>query len=97
MSGKCTSKITRVAVFKSVRHGFELVLDNSMGDVSGYVRVSEFIDVEFPPLSDDKQIQLHVKELDAERTRLVRKHCEELAVIDERKSRLLALTHDKVA
>lgn len=83
----------KVARYKSVEHGYENVNDGSLEGCASYVRISEFVDVEFPPLDNDEQIQKEVAALDHVRQKTVEEFSRKLAEIDQRKRNLLALTH----
>ncbi len=81
----------KVAKFKSLEYGYESVSDEGLDHLPNYVRLSEYVDVEFPPLGRDEVIQKQVSALDAVRERIVEEFTGKLAEIDRRKQELLAL------
>lgn len=83
----------RIALFKHIEFGYETSCSEHMEDSDKYVRISEYVNVEFPELSGDDQIAGQVRKLDELRDKEVAEHVQRLAAIDERKSRLLAITH----
>ncbi len=40
----------KLAIFKSIEHGFNTIDDEDFESINRYVRISEFVDVEFPLL-----------------------------------------------
>ena len=84
----------RIALFKNTEFGFDSIGGKYLEAGSNYVRTSEYVEVEFPPRMADEVVQDQVKALDAERQLVIAKYVKTLANIDERKARLLALTHD---
>lgn len=83
----------KIAKYKDVEFGFEVVGNEFLDNVESYVRISEFVDVEFPPISSDELIQKHVSVLDKAREKVVTEFTRKLADIDRRKSELLSITH----
>lgn len=83
----------KIAKYKDVEFGIETVSSELLENCSSYVRVSGFIEAEFPPLSSDEQIQKHVAALDKTREQVVTEFTRKLADIDRRKSELLAITY----
>lgn len=85
----------RIAKYKCLEFGYETFSDGGLDDAGSYVRISEFVDVEFPPLTSDEQIQKHVSALDRTRESVVEEFSRKLAAIDRKKSELLAITHQQ--
>lgn len=82
----------KLALFKDMGYGHEIVFDETQEQyVSNSVRISDYVDVDFPPLSGDEQIVGQVRKLDEMRSKEVAEHVRKLAAIDERKAKLLAL------
>lgn len=78
-------------LFVSNGHSYETVLTEFQGNLfapSGYVRVSEFVDVDFPPIPD--LIDAQIESLETARTKAEQAYVEHLKEIDERRSALLA-------
>lgn len=42
----------KIALFKSIEHGYESYSDESMEKFDGYIRLSEYVDVNFVKLSN---------------------------------------------
>lgn len=84
----------RLALFKSMEHGVEITGDRNTEKYSqNYVRISEYVDVEFPPLQDEHVVRQQVEKLDAIADRITDDYRNKIAEIQERKSKLLAITH----
>lgn len=86
----------RCALYRSIQYGwlsgFECTDDDGR-PVDGYVRVSEVVTCEFPPLADEVVVAEELKNLEAARAEVVEKFSAQLSAIDRRKSELLAVTH----
>lgn len=83
----------KIAKFKSLGHGYETVHTKALDGCDGYVRISEYVDVEFPPLADAEMINNAIVALDRRREKIVDEFTDKLAEIDQQKSELLAITH----
>lgn len=84
----------KIAIYKDVQYNFESICKDSMEGAKGYVRISEFVDVEFPPLSDAETIQKQLHALDSVRAEVSRKFADALKEIDDAKAKLQALTYE---
>lgn len=58
------------------------------------VRVSEWVEVTFPPRATEEIVQQSLAALDAEQRELVAKHLDELQKIANARAKLLSLTHE---
>lgn len=78
-----------LAKYKSAQHGFELVFEagNDPDGHSGYTRISEVVEVEFPPRQQHEIIQEEVAELDKTLDEMMLK----IQSIRARKAELLSL------
>ena len=85
----------KYAIFKCQKYQYETIDNKHFEKVSGYIRMSEYVDVEFPPLPDEEVIPLEIAALDKERDDELAKHLTKLENIAERKSKLLALPHQE--
>lgn len=83
----------KVAEFQSIDCGYKTVATDSLDGSEHYIRISEYVDVEFPQLSGDEHIQGAVAALDRQRDRVVEELSRKLAEIDQRKKELLAITY----
>lgn len=63
---------------------------------SGYIRLSEIVDVEFPPLAPEVVIPQKLAALDEAEKELTAKHLQALEVIQSRRKDLLSLAPPKV-
>lgn len=61
--------------------------------IEGYVRITEWLDVTFVPLSHEAVVVGELAVLDSERAEIVQDFAEKLKAIDDRKAELLAITH----
>jgi hypothetical protein len=86
-------KTYAVALFQSIECGYVTVWDVKESMISGYVRISEPVQMRFQPLSQEEVLQSAVAAFDAEE-RKAREECNKrVAQIRERKAQLLALTY----
>lgn len=80
----------KVALYKDVRFGFETVSHSeSLENSKDYIRISEFVDVEFPPIGGDA-VAVELASIERARVELERKHDADLAKLDGRKAVLQA-------
>ena len=91
----------KIAIFKDTTCSFEystIVKESTLdaqGDYApGYVRISEWIEVTFPPLPKEVVVQEHLKVLDTVEAELRDKFQEKLNQIDGERQKLLSLTHE---
>lgn len=87
----------KVALYKDVQAGWETVSGADLEDCKNYVRISEFVDVEFPRLKDEETVRKQLAALDEVRAEVSRKFAAALREIDARKASLQALTHEVAA
>lgn len=86
----------RIAVFKMLRtsHPFETIKDESwekhMAD--DYVRISEYIDVEFPRLKSEEVVQKQLDALDTMEKEVRTKFQAALNTIEQQRQELRAIT-----
>lgn len=86
----------KVALFKSV-HGFAAAYDEAGGEAmvkyTRYTRVSEYVAVEFPPLSPEVVIEGQLAALSDAETELRNQFETKLNEIKTERAKLLSLTH----
>jgi len=82
----------KLALYRNVTASSELVFED-LDDkyLTDYVRISEFIDVDFPPLDNEKIVKKQVSKLREEKKRVQAETQLELNVIDRKISKLLSL------
>lgn len=84
----------KIALFKHIQYGYESVWIYREGqNFDDRVQISDWIDVDFPPLRSGDVIAEQIKALDNIRAEVSRRFAEALQQIDDRKASLLALTH----
>lgn len=84
----------KVALFKSMEYGIEMVSTQATEKYSnGYVRISEYVDVDFPPLQDEAVVRQQIEKLDEIADKITDDYRNKIAEIQDRKSKLLAITH----
>jgi hypothetical protein len=88
----------RGALYRSTGSNFLMVLgrqDPADDDrpLNGYTRVSEFIEIDFPPLPAAEVVSAEIRSLDEARAKIVETFTAQLAAIDGRKAELMAVTH----
>lgn len=91
----------KIALYKDLKFDFISVTaqpgflpeaEREMYERPGYARVSEWIDVEFPPLSNDAVIQSALRSIDIAEQEAREKFHAELVKFNDMRSNLLALT-----
>jgi hypothetical protein len=88
----------KVALYKNVEGGWETAsIDHNLEGSTSYVRISEFVDVDFPRLRDEETVRKQLDALDTVRAEVTRKFASALKEIDARKASLQALTHGVAA
>ena len=85
----------KIAKFKSTKFGFEAVSEEGLDGNEEYVRVSEYIDVEFPPRQQAEVVAEQVAAIDIETEKLKDEFSARLNALGARKQELLALTHSE--
>ncbi len=63
------------------------------GTMPGYVRVSEWVEVDFPPRRDEAAIPEEVRQLDAKLEELKADFAKKVTAIEEAKANLLSLVY----
>ena len=91
----------KYAQFKDPKYGFVAVVARDDDDLErpyvDDVRISEWIEIDFPPLPQKDVIRGQLAALDAEQRKLVKEHLAELQKIANARAKLLALTHEVAA
>jgi hypothetical protein len=91
----------QVALYQHTRHGWISVMTFYGAEDSqyhsGYMRISEPTDVRFVGLKNDDVVRNAIEALDAEEREARRELNQKLFEIQERRSTLLALTHQPAA
>lgn len=53
----------KIAKFKSLEHGFDSFSGDELEECEGYIRTTEYVDVEFPPLKNEDIVKNQVSAL----------------------------------
>lgn len=81
-----------LAIFKDVEYGFINAHDNRFEKVENYVRMTEYVEIDFPDREQSEVINSQIAALDAAAEELGKKYMEGLESIKLKKAELLALT-----
>ena len=81
----------KIALFKNVELDFETVCGGEMEDCENYVRTSEYINVEFPPLANDEIIAQQIEILEQAKQNVQAQAERKLTELDHQIGKLLAL------
>lgn len=88
----------KYAQFKDPKFGYITIVAREDNDLDrpflSDVRVSEWVDVNFPPLPQEDVVRGHLDALDAEQRKLVAEHLAALQKIAEARAKLLSLTQE---
>ena len=84
----------KVAIFKNIQYNSESVLTEEFESIDGYVRVTEYADVEFIRLKDKSVTTKEVATLEGVKKKILAETEVKIGSIDRRIGELLALTHD---
>ena len=87
----------KIAEFKSLEFEWTTFADESYEDYSGYFRLTEYVDVEFVPLPAEVTVPIEIAALEKIKEKAAKKHAGIIATIDDRISKLLAITHQPAA
>jgi hypothetical protein len=87
----------KIAQFKTGGHDFTMISTDAAEvsvKYSGWVRLTEYIEVEFTPLPPVVVVEGQLKQLDAAEAELRTKFQEKLNELDNERAKLLSLTHE---
>jgi hypothetical protein len=88
----------KYAQFKDMKFGWINVVGRHESDLErpycDTVRVSEWIEIDFPPLPDNEVVPQQLAALDRKQQELVREHLAALQKIADQRAKLLCLTHE---
>lgn len=84
----------KLAKWRNVRVGYEVVTDEWCDGHNDYIRLSEFVEVDFPALSVDAVIAQEVAVLDKKIDDIQTRALVEMTQLRQRKQELLALTSE---
>jgi hypothetical protein len=85
----------KLAIFKNIGESPFVCVSESMFDkIPGYVRLTEYVEVEFPPLQDHAVIAKHLEALDRAEAAVTKRYFETLADLKQQKEELRAITYN---
>jgi hypothetical protein len=84
-----------LALFKNIGEApFICVSESMFESIPGYVRLTEYVEVEFPPLQDHAVIQKHLEALDRAEEAITKRYFNTLADLKQQKEELRAITYN---
>lgn len=83
----------KIAIFRNIEHGYESILDGQFDSFEEYVRLSEFVEVEFQPLTGDEFVQKQLSALDKAESALRAQFQIALNGIEQQRQELRAITY----
>lgn len=84
----------KLAIFRNVGEAAFTCVQEPIFDTMGhYVRLTEYVEVEFPPLQDHTVIQKHLEALDRAEVAITERYFAKLAEIKQQKEELRAITY----
>ena len=86
-------KPMRLARFKNLDGGYSSICESMFETISGYIRVSEYVEVTFPPLNDAAVVTKHIEALDRAAEAITARYEEKMGEIKRQKAELAALTY----
>lgn len=90
-------KIAKYITMSEGRRGYEVIHTEKDGTdferVCGYVRISDFVEVEFPPLKDEAIVEKQIASLDKAESELRAKFQAALNGIEQQRQELRAITY----
>ena len=86
----------RLAKYKNLKHEYTTIDKKGWMDGvdSGYVRLTEFVEVEFIDLPPEQTVPKEVAALEAVKTAAAVQYHSVVMALDEKISKLLAITHE---
>ncbi|MEE9193109.1 MAG: hypothetical protein V3U21_01105 [Thermodesulfobacteriota bacterium] len=84
----------KVAIFKSIEYGHESANDDGLEDVEGYLRITEYIDVEFVPIDRSEIVTKEISILKEVKKKIQAETELKLVEVDRKIGDLLALPED---
>lgn len=85
----------KLAIFKDASSNFTLVREAKEEQYTDMVRISEYVDVDFPPRAIEERMVLEVAALEKEIEQITAKFAKAVGELKNRKSELLALTDQR--
>ena len=83
--------IKRLAIFKDVKYGYNAYAESGLDLSTDYVRLSEYVDVDFPMLPPEETVSKEIEMLDKLSCSVRAKYHDDIAEIYRKKAELIAL------
>ena len=84
----------KVAIFKHLEHDFTLVSDDLLDGCKSYVRLSEYVDIDFPMITNEAVVTRQVEALEEAKKNIQAQTERKLTEIDRKIGELLALPQE---
>lgn len=84
----------KVAIFKHLEHDFTLVSDGLLDGCKSYVRLSEYVDIDFPMITNEAVVTRQVEALEEAKKNIQAQTERKLTEIDRKIGELLALPQE---
>jgi hypothetical protein len=85
----------RLALFKNVEYGWVFASEESRNEADDYIRITEYVEVDFTELPLNDVINSQIESLDKAAEEMGKKYMEGLESIKRKKAELLSLTVQK--
>jgi hypothetical protein len=85
----------KIAKFKRVKYGYEHIADDGFDDCDGYIRVTEFVDVEFTDLPAEEVVPKQIHAIRLQMRAAQEEHAVKMAAFDEQIGKLSAITYQE--
>ncbi len=87
----------KLALFKNLTYGHESVCEEIFDTFHDYVRLTEFVEVNFPPLNSEEVLEKQLKALDSAEQDVRTRFQEALNEIERQRQELRAITYKPAA
>jgi hypothetical protein len=88
----------KIAMFKRLgEHSYESVQTSDFETIKGFIRLTEYVEVEFHPLRDETVVEKHLKALDDAESEVRIRFQQALQDIEQQRQELRAITYTPAA
>ena len=84
----------KLAGMKHAEFGFTSACEEVLDGHSEWIRLTEFVEVDFPELPPEETVQIQLDALEREEQKETARHAAVVSDIEDRRSKLLAITHN---
>ncbi len=85
----------KIAMYKNTDYGITTVMKEEQGKIFGYIRMTEFVEVDFTGLPFSETSPQEIKVIDEQIKGVKSEFTDKLAQLESRKSELLSIGCDK--